>query len=222
MKTKILLTVLNIPAIGDTFKVIGIDTTGLYSIYLPWSGPNVTWDFSQIDSINYYDRIGLNPSVTPYNSIYPNANFCEKQIKGTSTMYAYSVVTNTEITAVGVSGTGLDSTIYSNYDTVMTFPYTYLDTVNDTTISKIYLSVGAKMHHYIGRHSVADAYGTLIMPDSTYNNVLRYKTTSYSTDSAFFGAMLISVDNFYWVYYTWISSDYRPYLLDIEAISLKN
>ena len=210
----------NVQVIGDTTIVYKVDTTGLT---IGGSGANVNWDYSALDSIGTITRYSLAPSATPYAGLYPISNQCEKIPQGSSVSYQYYNSQSTQFTIVGYAGTNIDSIIYSDYDTVTTFPIQYNGDFSDSSVSTIYVAGGAihlKAHN--GRHTHADAYGTLILPNATYNNVLRYKNITYTVDSSYYNGNLSAVDTFYIEEYFWSSAHYRPYLLYMETMELKN
>src|SRR5690606_5649163 len=99
----------------------------------------------------------------------------------------------TEYQIIGsvVSTTSTTVIPLSDPQKVIDFPFTYLDNFKDTAVSVLYaVSNGNTQRRRISSKSVADGYGTLILPDPaggtmSYSNVLRLLVTSYTVDSTF-------------------------------------
>lgn len=212
------ITAGNSQTFGDSLTSYKIDTTGLTA---GSAGTNVTWDFSTIDSIGITYRNTMDPSTTPYPAYYPTANTAEKIVSGTSITYQFYNNTNDSMNIVGVSGSVIDSTIYFNDDKAMVYPFTFQDSFWDTSIYTAYFT-GAHNISYQSRTTTSDGYGTLILPNGTFNNILRYYVDTYRTDSTFIGMSFYSTFLWYTREYFWVSQDYKGYLLYINTIKTKN
>ncbi|OFY84390.1 MAG: hypothetical protein A3F72_01085 [Bacteroidetes bacterium RIFCSPLOWO2_12_FULL_35_15] len=214
------ITLANSQIIGDSIIVYRSDTLGLYQ---GASGVGVTWDFSTLNNIGTVYRYTMDPSSTPYPTLYPSSNRAEKTISGTSTNYQFYNTQNDSTTIVGTSGGVIDSTIYSNTDKAMIFPFTYLNTFYDSSISFAYYNTsGIKNHSYHSRTTTADGSGTLILPNATYTNVLRYKIIHYEVDSLFSGTNFISKSVWNIEEYIWVDAGHRAYLLYANPLKKKN
>jgi hypothetical protein len=213
-------TIANSQVIGDSIIIYRSDTLGLNQ---GSSGTNVTWNFSTLDSIGAVYRYTMSPSVTPYPILYPSSNRAEKTVSGTSTNYQFYNIQKDSMITVGTSGGVIDSTIYSNTDKAMIFPFTYLNTFYDSSISISYYNTGGLSNRsYHSRTTTADGYGTLILPNATYTNVLRYKVVHNEIDSLFSGANFNSKTTWYIEEYLWVDAGYRAYLLYVNPLKNKN
>lgn len=214
------INVANSQAIGDSLIIYRADTSGL-SQGPPGAG--ITWDFSTLDSIGVIYRYTMLPSSTPYPSLYPAANRAERTVSGSSVNYQFYNTQNDSVLTVGTSGGVIDSTIYRNPDKSSVFPFTYLNSFYDSSIAFSYYNTGnLRNHSYHSRTVTADGYGTLILPNATYSNVLRYKITHYQVDSLFSGSSFISRTVWNIDEYIWIDQGYRAYLLYVNPVKIKN
>lgn len=219
-----IITTKNISIIGDTLKRVFIDSLN-DAASVGASGANVTWNFTNLDSINNGKSFYVAPSTTPYaaTSMAKKANLSAYAIGSTYNSYSFYNSQAGYFVVVGGAGGPVDSTIYSRYDTVAYFPFTYLTTLNDSNIFRIYVSGGIVDRVYNGRHSTVDGYGTLKLPNATYNNVIRYHNEFYQRDSLFSGSTYIgSTTSYYTKEYVWASKDYRGQLFYMITSQKKN
>lgn len=210
----------NAQVIGDSLTVYRTDTLGINQ---GPSGTNINWDFSTLDSIGVVYRYTMLPSNTPYPTLYPTSNRAEKTVSGTSINYQFYNTQNDSTTTVGISGGVIDSTIYPNTDKSMIFPFTYQNTFYDSSIAFSYYNTSSiRNHSYHSRTTTADGYGTLILPNATYSNVLRYKVVHYEVDSLFSGTNFLSRTVWHIEEYFWVDEGYRAYLLYVNPVKIKN
>ena len=173
--------------IGDTFRSDSyIDVT---SIDPGSGGANQTWDFSTITGGTYVvgeGAICVNPSTTPFadSSVVANANICVRNVDTpNSGTFQYFDCNNTSANLIAMalleSGSGSFIT-YTNMATILSYPFTYGDSYNDTWEALFY---SFDLGYYYNRDSSivtveADAYGTITTPAGQFQNVLRIKTTT--------------------------------------------
>lgn len=141
------------------------------------AGASLTWDFSPIS----FSRVGTlhvsQPSGTPFASSFPSANHVLTLYPSVgSPSYSYFNVggTQMEIQAYSISSTGSSTDYSMNPRTTMKFPMAFNDSVTDLWQGGASAPAPVTVKY--------DAYGTLITPTSTYNNVVRIKET-YSNGS---------------------------------------
>jgi hypothetical protein len=213
------ITMSNSQTFGDSLPIYKVDTTGLTA---GAAGTNITWDFSAIDSIGIVHRNTMAPSATPYPTLYPTANTAEKIISGTSYTYQFYNSSSDSFNIVGASGNLIDSTRYFNDDKSMVLPFTYTDSFWDSSIYTAYILGGYSNRSHQSRTTTSDGYGTLILPNGTFNNILRYYVDTYRTDSLFSGSSFMSVSLWYTREYFWVSQDYKGYLFYLNTIKNKN
>lgn len=134
------------------------------------AGANQTWDFSTLTALpDTTTEWMLSPSSTTNGSLFPTANQVEKYSDG---RFVYVNKTATENYLVGFIDTTsiYPATRYPNPMIFATRPLNYGTIVTDT-----FTMAGSSA---IGIITInPDAYGTLILPNGTHNNVLRIKIT---------------------------------------------
>ena len=149
------------------------------------SGPNVSWDFSAISPTNTVTLKGVAPSTLPNGSLFANANVA--MTSGGQGNEYYTITDKLwERQGVEAGGTMIQ---YSDAETFLIFPLSYNTTNTDSFIATY--KVGAYSAIRKGAMNLkADAYGTLILPNKTYTNVLRVvfveEATDYLMGSPFF------------------------------------
>ncbi|MBK6729874.1 MAG: T9SS type A sorting domain-containing protein [Bacteroidetes bacterium] len=133
-------------------------------------GENLTWDFSSLSLTEMGTQYYVDASTTPFIDSWPDANACFKIVTplGSAFFYWVNSATKFEQLATGItSGPGSGSDYSPNMTTILVFPFTYGTSVADT-----YKKVGYSVDNVLVTY---DAYGTLIMPYATYENVVRVK-----------------------------------------------
>jgi hypothetical protein len=171
------------PIVGDVDSGVITDT-------LHWdpgpAGANVEWDFTALTKVNAGSVGWVAPSSTPYAGSFPAANLCINQ----GGFYSYY---KSEIGGYYTYGNASNSgpkVVYDKKQTVVTYPFTYHDSLYDTTtgtyeqttVASGYTIVSTG-HRTMYSKTVADGYGTLKVPGATYTNALRLKITSTTIDS---------------------------------------
>jgi hypothetical protein len=161
------------------------------------SGANQTWNFASLTSLpDTITEWMVLPSSTTHGSLFPTANQVEKYSNG---QFIYVNKTANENYIVGFIDT---TTTYpaTHYPNPMLFakrPLNYGMVVTDT-----FTMAGSSALGIVTINP--DAYGTLILPNGTHNNVLRVKITevhpwfSYTVYIWFDGIItsaLLKIDN---------------------------
>ena len=152
-------------AIGTTLKFQKCDPL---NVSPGNAGPNQTWDYSNITTLpDTSIEWMLSPSSTTNGSLFPTANLVVKVSNG---QFTYITKTENENNIVGFIDTSASfpPTYYTNPMVIAKRPITYGTIITDTfTLS------GSQD---LGTVTIEpDAYGTLILPNGTYSNVLRTK-----------------------------------------------
>jgi len=175
------------------------------SVSIPQTGPNKTWDyrFSNGQFGNVTDTFPsrfLDPSATPYAQYHPQANqstFIRTPLNNFSdSLYYYYKVTpdGTYLTGGFNIAKDYDSTIINTkYEFFMPYTFNYGDLYKDTSLYTVYAKkypvgpsfysvklkgIKIKTLEYVG-------YGTLKLPNGTYNNVAQIKEIFTASDSIF-------------------------------------
>ncbi len=158
----------NCPAAGGgAFPVYQFNPSSSYS---GASGANQTWNFSTTAFHKIAEVSFVNPATTPYGSTYSAANNCAEILDtmGNSLgMYNYRKISSIGIEQIAnnVSSNSSTATIYTNYETELPFPFLFQQ-IDTDYFQKSSGSLNSVILTY-------DAYGTLILPWGTYNNVVR-------------------------------------------------
>ena len=190
----------HIPIFGDQFIIHDVDTTGVNP---GGSGANQTWNFSSINVLT--DSVVFNwvdPATTPYAASFPNADIAEcNQIGCYYYTFAGGDLSNI---GSGVGDTIQLITILTDPEIVFKVPFTYTNTYTDNFSGTVNAAVTIIRNGTITK--TADAYGTIILPTGTYNNVLRINFLEDVTDSIA-GIPVVTrtvTDN-----YSWYSAQYK-------------
>jgi len=191
VNAQITLTDADIGSIGSTY-ILGVDESLDSTFTLGNAGPNQTWNFSalgidDLDTISFVD-----PAMTPYGVDFPNSNLCITQ--GSTPGYAYLEYNTSLLQIIGLAGDPANVGqvfVLEQEDplTVATFPFTYGDLLNDTSIIDISIAYSAfpgtdsvRYRNVVNRELTGDAYGDLNLYSGTFNT-LRVKEISAATDS---------------------------------------
>jgi len=173
------------------------------------SGANVVWDFSAIGTSagNSYSYTACSSSTNC--GTFPGSNVVIAQPPTTG----YFIVDNTR-QAVNGAAVGSTNIIYSNPEDMLRFPFTYNNTYTDN-FSANFTSGGSSFVRSGSVTVTADGYGKLILPNGTYNNILRVKRVETYTDT-WSGPTI----NYSSEIYAWYSPAKRENLLSKSSITV--
>lgn len=205
--------------IGTTITANMVDSSTLTS---GTSGPNQTWDYSGLVSSSVVSSTVESPSATPYASYFPNATMAGSSISGQA--YSYSELSSTGSYTHGIgadNGFSSSVTVYTDPEQTIPFPFTYNSTSSDNFEAVSYDGLGNIFLTRTGSNSiVGDGYGTLKLPDATYENVLRLKLTQSYTDVRKNGDYILSTTDYESECYYWYLPGNATSLLSIMSISM--
>ncbi|MBC7438370.1 MAG: hypothetical protein H7250_00090, partial [Flavobacterium sp.] len=144
------------------------------------SGAGVTWDYSSL-VLSYDPQAGVETVMQvpngPFSSSFPSANYVFKSSSTASNnedSYTYFNKTATILEELGGSTTTAIEFSYINPYTLLVFPFTY-GTISTDTAQEVGQSAP------ISETITYDAYGTIITPFGTFNNVIRASRVQNST-----------------------------------------
>ncbi len=159
----------NAPVAGDKFVAHYFDTAGV-----TWgaSGASATWNFGSVTATSTDTATFMSCASTPFCDSFSGANLAS--FDGSD--YTYVIANTAAITAIGAHS-DTDYIHFIDPKVFMKFPFTYNNMFVDTSIVPLF---GPAQMRYIDSN-FADAYGTLILPTGTYNNVLRIHTKTTQT-----------------------------------------
>lgn len=145
------------------------------------AGANQTWDFSAITSPGTATFTTLNPATTTNSASFPSATVATLQTVPSPTYNYYSASANS-FNAEGYAYSNGMVLIYSNVAKQMSYPFA-LDSSFTDTYTGTYVSGGNTITRTGTMTVTADAYGTLILPYGTINNVLRVLSVDNFTET---------------------------------------
>jgi hypothetical protein len=176
------------------------DTT-LGSMSIPAMGQNMLWDYTNLNGQfnNIADTFSFafkDPAQTPYASYFPSAthvSFLRTPFNNVSdSLYSYWQVNQKGLFNVGsYSKKSAFDTVMNNNPMEFYAPNLihYLDNYTDTSRSVIYakklFGQRVKIKERKIKNSIITGWGTLKLPNGTYNNVLAVTETSNLIDSVF-------------------------------------
>jgi hypothetical protein len=133
------------------------------------SGENQIWDFSSITlNSSLYTVTSPNISETPFASSFLNSNYCYKSVFPSIERFQFYLKSDLKFEYTGDAETSYIVNYIDN-KIEFEFPFTYNLVINDTYQKCPNCNVLQIQITY-------DAYGTLITPFGTFNNVIRKKT----------------------------------------------
>ncbi len=166
------------------------------------SESNQTWDFSSISETSLIRTINLvDVSTIPYSSSFPQANLCLKytNVGSSNSDYVYYKQSSTLFETQGFTD-GNSYFVYAiNPLTIFEFPYTFNKVINDTKQNSNQSNLDTSVSKY-------DAYGTIITPFGTFNNVIRVKSNQ----------------NPNYTIYDWYTTDPHTYIMTLVVDEKKS
>jgi hypothetical protein len=159
-------------------------------VYLTNDGVSQTWDLSGVGSEGQFSILYLNPALTPYNFMFPDADLASFSISDSN--YIYYQVTANEFNSMGYKNF-FSTTIFNDYQLQLKYPFTYLDTCTDYFESSNGTNISRGNSFFI-----ADGFGTLILPSDTIENTLRIHQTVTVIDSNSASIDTTSYEAYFW------------------------
>lgn len=195
---------------GDDFRISSTMTIPSQGS----SGPNVTWNFGSVMPAASTTILVDEADDTPYADNYPGSNIALVDMTPGSQFYQYYNLDNDiweELGNISPQGAPPTQVTYNDPRTYMQFPvayngqwqdsYTY--TINYGTVPPI-TTFGEGSFN-----ALVDGYGTLILPQATFTDVLRLRLIGSSTDTTELGMGLYERNNFSDTTYIWLSPSYH-------------
>jgi len=215
--------------IGDQCIKEKLRGENLQTLSVPDSGENLIWDYSNLYSLKKYEIIDtiviLDPTQTPFFNQgcveYNKSTICyvvdfDQSHNHPDRDYHYYTVDSQKVDYLGYWSDSyvaeMNCNDYSDPLMELKFPLTFNTTYQDSYKSSWWDFV---LYDYVYRYGnyilSANAYGTLILPDNTYSDVLMFKTTKTIHEKS------NTVDRtLTYISYTWFSKNKRGPLLVIN------
>jgi len=148
------------------------------------SGANQTWNLTGISSPSVTVNNIVNAATAPHGSSFPGATVA---MTDNSTYYQFYNPTSTALLQKGTYAIsqGVDVP-YSDPEEVLHYPFNYTNTYVDN-FSSVFVSGGYTFYRSGTVTVTADGYGTLILPNGTYSNVMRVHFVEDYQDSTDLG-----------------------------------
>lgn len=220
--------------IGDSLLIFNKSDISLQDFGAGQSGPNVFWDFSEMDfthpSVTTDTLIYISPESTPFfddpDVNYNIANMCTVRktdpFSSYNNDYTYMHLNDDSLSYIGHwADNGGNETWFDHCDNVikeLNFPLTYLDHYTDL-YERFFLDVsGSDDHHITGSLEViADGYGSLMTPDGDIidNTVRIHNILSVRDSSLMFGVINKTIHS-----YRWYSSEQKGWILNMTMSTL--
>ncbi|MEA1877655.1 MAG: T9SS type A sorting domain-containing protein [Bacteroidota bacterium] len=215
--------------IGDQYAVKTVDPMQLVTNIDPTiTGANHTWDFSDMNSTFLDGAISIcvDPETTPFIDSLDHADICIKTKDQSEGPYQYFVVTDQQMELVGMGWQQTGNTSFTSYHeglTALQFPSNYEDAYTDNYVAEmITVAHGLFMLDTATMSIVADGYGTLITPETTYNNVLRLKRTTISQSYTIYDGEIMPTGTHTTIEYQWFKPETpMPVMNIIEMLGLE-
>lgn len=219
----------DLPVVG-TYYINAVDSGYSAAITPGGTGP---WNYSSLQNIEQ-DTLGfIAASLTPYASSFPAANLAGYDASGNA--YAYFISDATGFYVNGAVSPGIFNGIplvYNPAQMLVPVPFTY-----NNTASNYYRFIYSDTATYMGNTDsvrfvlhgdqtfLADGYGSLTTPASTYPNTLRIKTTILESDTfqvkfPFIGWTTISATQSQSTVFRWVQNGNGSLILELNADSL--
>lgn len=205
----------NMPLIGDVTPIINCSDAISEATMDAQAGANMTWDFSGLTTDFTSSFTFVDPSTTPWAADFTAATIAG--IDSETDAHSFYDMNGTTLENMGyrlVIGPG-DTLVqdYTNTEQIIDLPFTYLDNATDA-FSGVGFAAGFGITLDGSITYTADGHGTLILPNATYTNVIRYRMDRTET-TYFAGNPTGTVVKDQWI---WMSSDYRFWLLLMEKV----
>ncbi len=196
-------------AIGTTLKFMVCESKGVDEGKV---GADQTWDFSTLKAKgDTTTEWMIAPSAAPNGSLFPTATFVEKYSDG---KYVYASKVKGHNFLLAFEDERLKMMIkYPNTLLFAVRPMVFGTTVTDEFTDEF--SFGAMNFKGTGTSTVcADGYGTLLLPNGKYENVLRVKITQIQKDTLIQYKSLTTTAS---TTYVWFDEKHTSALLKIDA-----
>ena len=163
------------------------------------SGENLTWDFTNHNSHAIDAVIYVDPATTAYPTAYPTANLAVNMTDGIGYI---ENSTNQELLmgVVGDPGNGMQAMPFYPPMALFEFPYTYGSSMNTSSQVRVKMDGASfgipatdsvRYHMTLTTTRAVQGWGTLILPDGTYEGALLEKSETVQVDSAWMKVVFI-------------------------------
>jgi hypothetical protein len=179
------------------------------------SGADVLWDFNSLPlPIDTVWQMTVPPSSTAYANFFPSATHVEINEDGSQIF----VERGTQDKLWGYVEPGLVIS-YSDPYHFLQRPFAFEDQITDVSERSFSLGEEQQFHGTGTSLTHADAFGTLILPNGQYDDVLRLKFIHEYSDSSLLTSMITHQRT---VTYAWYDNEHRSALMKIDSTVIWN
>ncbi len=209
-------TASNLPEAGLMIQWKNADTLGI----VPGpGGAQQQWDFSQLKVLGGSQQLSYAaPASSPYAASFPTATLAEES----DTAWSYYKLANGRWTRLGEQSAAFQSGEWANPLDVAKVPWSYNETINDDAQHQ-FSSQGTTIRRTGTITAKYDGYGTIVLPQGTFKNVIRiaYHQVVKDTSDITVGPVTlgtgITTDIVSWVWFQ--EGNNRP-LLSIDTVRI--
>ncbi len=134
------------------------------------NGASQTWDYSNLVLTPITPSQATVETTAPFISTFSTSNLIVKNTTGSNNLYIYFLLSNSKLELLGISNsTNIIVDFSPNPLTQFEFPLTFNSTISDSYST---INDPTQNNPFTIKY---DAYGTLITPFGTFNNVFRTK-----------------------------------------------
>lgn len=204
--------------VGDAVDIQFVVPNGLDPMPM---GANVSWDYSQLINAGAPGQISaISPSAAPSGNEFPEANVV---LNMNDTIYTYIKADANMVEYLGTKATFFEFDallIFNDYKKYMDYPFPFGAFYTDT-YSGVSSVMTAEIRLTASTSVMYDAYGTLVLPNGTFENVIRTKSTDIEIDSILVNGFLIKTVSVIRDRYNWHTQDgFNPiFSMEIQEVN---
>ena len=210
------ITEANMPVIGDNVTIGNCSDIPVPATLNVETGPAYSWDLSGLTEVSQSSFSFIDPAGSYWPTEFASSTICG--VEPVQDSYTFYRSSSTMLEADGyrvIIGPGdTVETDYTNSEIILNLPVTFNNSNADNFIGVGY----AASTNFILEGTLfysTDGYGSLQLPNGTYQNVIRYHSTR--SESFYVGTFAAgTVTKEQWI---WMSADYRFWLALMETIT---
>jgi len=173
------------------------------------------WDFTSVIIEAGTATFGYdNPEGSPYAESFPEANMVQMSAFGSGDdsahVFTYFNVIPANLNELGsvVYVPSLDTILqFSEYESIMPLPLTYLSSWITEDIDSTDLGEGVLFINEVVSNNTVDAWGTVKIPAGDFS-CLRIREYRQHITTTKFGSMVVLTDTLKWINYLWVAKNH--------------
>lgn len=210
------ITDVNMPMVGDApTRGICSDIPNASTLNAE-TGASYSWNFSSLTEASTATFDFIEPSNSYWPTAFTNSDLCgiAPEVDGYTFYSVSSSMLETDGLRIIIGPGDTVRADYTDSEVIMNLPATFGNSNTDNFSGTAFAAGSALTTSGTLSYSI-DGYGSLQLPNATYQNVIRYHANRSETYS-FNGFPAGTTTKEQWI---WISADYRFWLLLMETIS---